>query len=153
MVGRIIFVILLTKRIQQVRKMKRTIIMMLMLAGMTATAMAQTFKGNFRNEELKITVVLDLYNDSVPVPGMEDELCYGYLRGNLNGMWVILKVLKLEEGKALVRAACDNGSDVQNLEIQPVDDKLQIKQVDDAFIKGIEGKKYVKLPKPFFVHK
>jgi len=133
--------------------MRRMILTALFLAGMATSLVAQTFKGSFRNEELKITMELDLYNDSIQVPGIEDEYCYGYLRGNINGMWVILKVISLDDDKALVRAVCDNGSDAQNLELKLVDDKLQVRQVDDTFIKGISGKKYVKLPKPFFVYK
>lgn len=133
--------------------MKRMAMTVLLMVGMVTSLAAQTFKGSFRNEELKITMELDLYNDSVPVPGIEDEYCYGYLRGNINGMWVILKVTSLSEDKAIVRAACDNGSDAQNLELTLVDGKLQVKQMDDTFIKGVSGKKYVKLPKPFFVYK
>ncbi len=133
--------------------MRRMVLTALLLVGLQATLAAQTFKGSFRNEELKMTMELDLYNDSVPVPGIEDEYCYGYLRGDINGMWVILKVTELGEDKALVRAACDNGSDAQNLELKLVDDKLQVRQVGDTLIKGISGKKYVKLPKPFFLYK
>ncbi len=133
--------------------MRRVILTALIMVGVATTLAAQTFKGSFRNEELKITMELDLYNDSVPVPGIDDEYCYGYLRGNINGMWVILRVTSVGEDKALVRAACDNGSDAQNLELTFVDDKLQVRQVDDTFIKGIAGKKYVKLPKPFFLYK
>ncbi len=133
--------------------MKRICIFFILLVGFTSLIYAQNFKGSFRNDGLKMNVELNLYSDTIPVPGIDDEHCYGYLQGNINGTWVILKVVSLEEKKAVVRASCDNGSDSQNLEINVVEGKLQIKQVDDTFIKGISGNKYVKLPNPFEVHK
>lgn len=133
--------------------MKRLAFLFIMMIGVVAAVSAQDFKGHFINDELKINLDINLYNDSIQVPGLSDEFCYGYLRGNTNGMWVILKVISLNKDKALVRAACDNGSDAQNLEITTADGKLQIKQVDGSLIKGLSGKKYVKLPKTFTVHK
>ncbi len=133
--------------------MKRFVFLLLMVVCTATTVVAQDFKGHFINDELKISLDINLYNDTIQVPGLSDELCYGYLRGNTNGVWVILKVISLDKGKALVRAACDNGSDAQNLEIKPVEGKLEVKQVDGSLIKGLSGKKYVKLPKTFTVHK
>lgn len=127
--------------------MKQFMFLLLLFAGFSSGVSAQAFKGNFRNDELKIQVALNLYNDSIPVPGMDDETCYGYLRGNLNGVWIILKVVKIDKNKAVVRAVCDNGSDSQNIELEVGEGKLVMKQVDGANIKTIEGRKYVKLPK------
>lgn len=91
---------------------------------------------------------LNLYEANIPVPGLEEELCYGYMKGRLNGVWVILRVKELSENEALVRAVNDKGSDAQDvlLTLTPEGD-LQLKQQDGALIKAVEGKKYVKLPK------
>ena len=133
--------------------MKRISILFLML-GLFMIANAQTFKGSFLNDEYKIQMELNLYNDSIPVPGIDDEKCYGYFRGNTNGMWVILKVISIEAEKAVFRASCDNGSDSQNVELTVGEDgKLVMRQLKDAFIKTISGKKYVKLPKTVEFHK
>lgn len=133
--------------------MKRILILFLML-GLFTIVKAQTFKGSFLNDEYKIQMELNLYNDSVPVPGIDDETCYGYLRGNTNGMWVILKVISVETNKAVFRASCDNGSDSQNVELTVGEDgKLVMRQLKDAFIKTIAGKKYAKLPKTVEFHK
>ena len=51
------------------------------------------FKGNFTNDELKIKLALNLYNDDIPVPGLELDSCYGYLQGSLNGVWIIFPFL------------------------------------------------------------
>ena len=132
--------------------MKRFAIIIVMLVGAFALAKAQTFKGHFVNDEFKMQMVLNLYADSVAVPGIDDEMCYGYINGNTNGKWVILKVISVEKDKAVFRASCDNGSDSQNVELTVVDGKLVMKQLKDAYIKTVANRKYVKLPKTVEFH-
>lgn len=132
--------------------MKRFTIIIVMLVGAFALANAQTFKGHFMNDEFKMQMVLNLYADSVAVPGIDDEMCYGYINGNTNGTWVILKVISVEKDKAVFRASCDNGSDSQNVELTVVDGKLVMKQLKDAYIKTVANRKYVKLPKTVEFH-
>jgi len=133
--------------------MKRIAILLVLLAGWFTLATAQTFKGHFLNDEYKIEMMLNLYNDSIPVPGIDDETCYGYLRGNTNGMWIILKVISVEDNKAVFRASCDNGSDSQNVELTVGEDgKLVMRQLKDAYIKTVADRKYVKLPKSVEFH-
>lgn len=133
--------------------MKRLSILFLML-GLFMMANAQTFKGSFLNDEYKIQMELNLYADSIPVPGIDDEMCYGYLRGNTNGTWVILKVISVEGNKAVFRASCDNGSDSQNVELTVGEGgKLVMRQLKDAYIKTVVNKKYAKLPKTVEFHK
>jgi hypothetical protein len=127
--------------------MKRFTIIIVMLAGAFSLAGAQTFKGHFVNDEFKIQMVLNLYADSIAVPGIDDEMCYGYISGNTNGTWVILKVISVEKEKAVFRASCDNGSDSQNVELTLEDGKLVMRQLKDAYIKTVADRKYVKLPK------
>ena len=111
----------------------------------------QALKGVFRNAELGIELHLSLAQDTIAVPGLELEQCYGYLRGEVNGMWVILKVKEQDGEKALVRAACDRGNDAQDLLLRVTDDGIVLRQVDDNYIRGVKGKKYVKLPKEIFL--
>lgn len=113
----------------------------------------QDFRGHYVNDALKVKLELNADSASIVVPGLPDEFCYGYLQGNLNGTWIILKVVKRKENKLTVRAVCDNGSDAQTLEFT-LDEKgkLLMRQIDDALIKTIEGKKYVKLPKVVEFH-
>lgn len=105
------------------------------------------FKGSFVNTELKINCLLNLYDQVIPVPGMEMDQCYGYINGSLNGMWVILKVQKMEGKKAVVRAMSERGEDAQTIEIVSTDDGLTMRQIDGANIRGVANSKYVKLPK------
>ncbi len=113
------------------------------------TLMAQgKFKGGFFNEELKINLQLNLYEKDIPVPGLELDSCYGYMRGSINGAWIILKVKSLTDKKAEVRAVSERGSDAQNLLITLSDEGgVVVRQTDGVTIKGVKGRKYVRLPK------
>ena len=127
--------------------MKRLFIIPLLLM-VAAYSSAQQFRGHYTNQELKISLEINLEADSIAVPGIPDEWCYGYLQGNLNGTWIILKVVSIKEKKATVRAACDNGSDSQTIELVQTDERtITMRQVGGANIKTIQGRKYVKLPK------
>lgn len=118
--------------------------MMLTFAGVFAQS---PLNGTYFNKELYIRMKLHLDKADIPVPGLELDSCYGYINGNINSMWVILKVKKNEGNKAVVRAMCEKGDNAQDIELTLIDDKIIMKQLDDAFIKGIKDKKYVKLPK------
>lgn len=107
------------------------------------------FQGTFFNKELNIHAKLHLEAKDIPVPGLELDSCYGYLQGNLNGSWVILRVKSIDEEKAVVRAVSERGADAQDLEIRSTEEGISLKQVGGSYIKGIEKRKYVKLPKPF----
>ena len=124
-------------------------LLLIFIFGLTSLHVdAQQFKGHYLNTDLKVKLEINLNADSIAVPGLPDERCYGYLQGNLNGTWVILKVESVKDNKAVVRAACDNGSDSQTIEFTQTDDRtLVMRLVGDANIKTIEGRKYVKLPK------
>jgi len=113
------------------------------------TVMAQrVWQGFFTNTELNLRVQLNLYADSIDVPGLDMETCYGYLQGNINGTWVILRVKELTKTTALVRAVSERGSDGQDLEFELQGDDLYLRLKGDVELKGVKNGKYAKLPKP-----
>ena len=60
-----------------------TLLAMMMLP-MTILAQEATdslFKGKFKNAELNIQCQLNLYDEAIEVPGLELEMCYGFLQG------------------------------------------------------------------------
>ena len=119
---------------------------------MTLSYAQSPLNGIYLNKELNIRLKLHIDTSDIPVPGLELDSCYGYLNGNINSMWVILKVKKNEGNKAIVRAMCEKGDNAQDLELVLKDDgMLYIRQIDDNFIKGIKNRKYVKLPKPIIM--
>ena len=133
--------------------MKKGLLCILAMLSMTVAFAQSPLNGTYFNKELNIRMTLHLDEANIPVPGLELDSCYGYIQGNINSMWVILKVKKNEGNKAVVRAMCEKGDNAQDLEIELKDDQLIMKQIDEAFIKGIKDRKYVKLPKQIIMIK
>ena len=127
--------------------MNKIFSLIILLSVFTTLYSQDTFKGEFINMDLKIKMSLNLYEDIIPVPGLEIENCYGYFQGNINGLWIILKVIKIKGDVAEVRAVSERGSDAQNFRFTKKGDDIEIKQIDGSAMKGISNRKYVKLPK------
>ena len=108
----------------------------------------EPFQGMWQCEALKATMVMNLMEKKIPLKDFEGEDTYGYVKGELNGTWVILKVKKLEEKKALVRMVSDIGYDAQDVEFRLVDENtMEMRLQGDQVMKATENGKYVKMPK------
>ena len=93
-------------------------------------------------------MVLNLAEKNITLKDFEGEDTYGYVKGELNGTWVILKVKELNGNKALVRMVSDIGYDAQDVELKLTKEgALELKLIGDQNIKTVENRKYVKLPK------
>lgn len=120
-----------------------------MLALVTMSGWAQEqFQGMWQCEALKATMVMNLLEKKIPLKDFEGEDTYGYVKGELNGTWVMLKVKKLEEKKALVRMVSDIGYDAQDVEFRLVDENtMEMRLQGEQVMKTTERGKYVKMPK------
>lgn len=131
---------------------KRCLSLVLMQCALCAVpCLAQRpFEGVFHCQELDINAELNLYEKDIKVPDALDELCYGFLRGNINGVWAALKVIEMDERKAVVRMASDMGFEAQTIELTAGENGvLTVKLVKDNNMKAVKERKYVKLPKTF----
>ena len=128
--------------------MKR-FLMTLGVALVTMSGWAQEqFQGMWQCEALKATMVMNLLEKKIPLKDFEGEDTYGYVKGELNGTWVMLKVKKLEEKKALVRMVSDIGYDAQDVEFCLVDENtMELRLQGEQVMKTTERGKYVKMPK------
>ena len=131
--------------------MKRLLFLSFILCSSFLMIKAQRpFEGVFRCEALNINVELNLYEKNIKVPDMEDESCYGFFRGNLNGIWAVMKVVNIDDKKAVVRLGSDLGFEAQTVEILTSEQgTLVVKMVKDNNMRGVKDHKYVKLPKLF----
>lgn len=123
--------------------------MTLGVALVTMSGWAQEqFQGMWQCEALKATMVMNLLEKKIPLKDFEGEDTYGYVKGELNGTWVMLKVKKLEEKKALVRMVSDIGYDAQDVEFCLVDENtMEMRLLGEQVMKTTERGKYVKMPK------
>ncbi len=82
--------------------MKR-FLMTLGVALVTMSGWAQEqFQGMFQCEVLKASMIINLAEKKIPLKDFDGEDTYGYVKGELNGTWVMLKVKKLEEKSLLL---------------------------------------------------
>ena len=108
----------------------------------------EAFKGVYRCDPLAATLTIDLTAPTISLPDLDFDETYGYMKGQLNGTWVILKVKKTDKKKALVRMISDIGIDAQDVELSLTDEgNLQLRLVGEQNMKAISQRKYVKMPK------
>lgn len=108
----------------------------------------EAFKGVYRCDTLAATLTIDLTAPTISLPDLDFDETYGYMKGQLNGTWVILKVKKTDKKKALVRMISDIGIDAQDVELSLTDEgNLQLRLVGAQNMKAISQRKYVKMPK------
>lgn len=108
----------------------------------------QPFKGSLYSSENKLTLFLDLYKESIHVPGMDMfGPMHGYLTGNVYGIWCITSAQIKNENTALIRLSNDFGSETQAVKLSIKNDSTYIfEQEDGVVIKKAVNKKLVKIP-------
>ena len=112
-----------------------------------ACSAQQTFKGIFWSEEEGIYLRLDLYEETLPVPGM-DYLgqTNGYMEGNVYGIWMVTSS-RIKNRTATVKLANDFGSESQVITLTAENDStLLYKAKEPAVIKRAVKRKLVKIP-------
>lgn len=112
-------------------------------------AMAQqTFKTSLSCKEENLHLTIDLYEESIYVPGMEMfGPMHGYLNGNVYGIWTITSSKIINENTALIRLSNDQGSETQEVKLTKNENEYVFEQVDGVSIKKVVGRKLVKIPK------
>lgn len=128
--------------------MKR-FLMTLGVALVTMSGWAQEqFQGMWQCEALKATMVMNLLEKKIPLKDFDGEDTYGYVKGELNGTWVILKVKEVKEKKAVVRMVSDIGYDAQDVELKLTEEgDIELRLLGEQVMKTTEKGKYVKMPK------
>lgn len=128
--------------------MKKMLFTLCMMFAAASGWAQEQFQGMWQCEELRATMVINLAEKNITLKDFEGEETYGYVKGNFNGTWVILKVKKVEEKKALVRMVSDIGYDAQDVEFRLTGEGvMEMRLVGDQVMKTVENGKYVKMPK------
>lgn len=108
----------------------------------------QAFKVSLSCKEENLHLTIDLYEESINVPGMEMfGPMHGYLNGNVYGIWTITSSKIINENNALIRLSNDQGSETQEVKLTKNNDQYIFEQVDGVSIKKVVGRKLVKIPK------
>lgn len=126
----------------------RLIASAMMLGIFTTVLGGQPWKLNLTSPEEKINLHLDLYEESIEVPGLEAfGPMNGYLDGNIYGVWYVVGFDIKDDQHATLTIANDLGSEDQKLTLtQNPDSTYQLKFLGYNAVKRAQGKKLVKIP-------
>ena len=104
------------------------------------------WKLNLTDPKEKVTLTIDLHEESIEVPGMEMfGPMNGYLGGNIYGVWAVTS-FKIKKDKAILRLSNDLGSETQEAELtQTSDSTYTLKLLGSTVVKRAEGRKLVKI--------
>lgn len=107
------------------------------------------FKCTLYDRENKIYLHLDLYEESINVPGMEMfGPMNGYMNGNVYGIWMITSSKIENEKTATFRLSNDLGSETQEVKLTVENDSTYLlEQQGGTVIKKVVNKKLVKIPR------
>lgn len=105
------------------------------------------WKLSMKTEKSKINLKLDLYEESIEVPGMDDfGPMNGYISGNIYGIWAVTSCKIIDDKHAQLRLSNDLGSETQEAHLTLIGDsicKMELKGT--VVVKRVEGKKLVKI--------
>lgn len=101
--------------------------------------------------EESVRLHIDLYEESIEVPGMEMfGPMNGYLNGNVYGVWTVTSFKIQDDKTATLRLSNDLGSETQKATLTQQSDSLYLLHLDGlCVIKRVVGKKLVKVPVDF----
>lgn len=107
----------------------------------------QLFKGRFYNGENRINLYLDLYEETVEIPGYSFlGKTNGYMGGNIYGLWMLTSH-KISGNTATLRFSNDLGADSQTIVLTMLPDStFSYQAVDGNAIRKTAGRKLVKVP-------
>ena len=119
------------------------------LAALTEISAQKPFKCLLVDNENGIKIQLDLYEETVNVPGMEIfGPMNGYLGGNVLGIWMVTSFKVESDQVAQLRFSNDLGSETQQARLVKKDDNTYTLELQDGVvIKKVVNKKLVKIPK------
>lgn len=126
--------------------MKKTLFYTMLFLASTVCA-GEPWKLTMKTEKSKINMRLDLYEESIDVPGMDMfGPMNGYLSGNIYGIWMVTSSEIIDDTHAKVRFSNDFGSETQEALLTLTGDsicKMELK--GGVVIKRVEGKKLIKI--------
>lgn len=109
----------------------------------------EPWKLNLRSNEAQLNIKLDLYSESINVPGMDMfGPMNGYLSGKgVYGTWMVTSFKIKNNKKATIRFSNDFGSEAQEIVLTQETDSTYIMEIPErVVIKKVVGKKLAPIP-------
>ena len=131
--------------------MKRLILFLVSL-GFICTIHAQgPWKMKLHCPDENIQLHIDLYDETIRVPGMEMfGPQNGYLGGNIYGIWTVTSFKIQNDKTATIKLSNDLGSETQKATLTQESDSIYVLHFDGTnVVKRAVGRKLVKIPSEF----
>lgn len=128
--------------------MKKILLTLLLATGISAQA-AEPWRLNLENKTEEVTLRLDLYEESITVPGME---MFGPMNGYMNGkgiygVWTIVSFEINSDRQATLRLSNDLGSETQSIRLtQETDSTYTMDLQGGVVVKKVVNRKLAKIP-------
>lgn len=136
--------------------MKQFLFVFCIAVSLASSALAQgPWKLSLHCPEENVHLYLDLYDETINVPGMDMfGPMNGYLGGNIYGVWSVTSFKIQDDKVATLRLSNDLGSETQKATLTQQSDSLYILRFDGLnVVKRAIGKKLVKIPSEFKMRK
>lgn len=114
------------------------------------------WKMQLTNKEEQMDLKLDLYEESIDVPGMElFGPMNGFLAGKgVYGTWMVTSFQIKNEKEATLRLSNDQGSETQSIQLTWQNDSTYLMELKDGVVvKKVVNKKLVKIPARIVLNK
>lgn len=127
---------------------KTTALLLVSLFGVSAIMAQGPWKMKLHCPEEDIRLHIDLYEESIEVPGMNMfGPMNGYLGGNIYGVWTVTSFKIQNDKTATLKVSNDLGSETQKLTLTQQSDSVYILRFDGSnVVKRAVGHKLVKIP-------
>lgn len=127
----------------------------LFLAFSASICASKPWKLHLKEPNMKIELKIDLYEESIEVPGMEMfGPMNGYIGGDIYRIWSITSYKIKDDKNARIRVSNDLGSETQEIELIKKNDSIwHVNFIGRNVIKRVRGKKLVKAPSSFVMKK
>jgi len=131
--------------------MKHIFFSLIFLLGISAIYAHGPWKLKLCCPEEDIRLHLDLYEESIEVPGMEMfGPMNGYLGGNIYGVWTITSYKIQDDKTATIKLSNDLGSETQKATITQQSDSIYTLHLDGTVVvKRVVDRKLVKISSDF----
>ena len=134
--------------------MKRIFTIISAVVALTASA-AGPWRLNLENKDEQAILRIDLYEETVPVPGMEMfGPMNGFLAGKgIYGIWMVTSFDIRDERTATLRLSNDQGSETQAIKLTQQNDSTYLMELQGGVVvKRAVNKKLVKIPNKIFLN-
>lgn len=131
--------------------MKHILLLIASVCGFSTMQAQGPWKFQLLCPEEDIRLHIDLYEETINVPGMEMfGPQNGYLGGNIYGVWTVTSFKIQDDKTATLKLSNDLGSETQKVSLTQQSDSVYTMHFDGAnVVKRVVGRKLVKLPSEF----